>query len=74
MDLLRPVHAAWRARLKAGARATPADLSAYVAIGILLLYHGFSAELSAVADTGVTAPAAPTPVVELARARCWRGR
>jgi hypothetical protein len=33
MELLHPVHAASRQRLKAGARVTPGDLSAYVAVG-----------------------------------------
>src|SRR6185312_3599906 len=54
MDLLHSVHAASRQRLKAGARVTPGDLSAYVGVGLLLLYYAFSAELQAVADTGVT--------------------
>jgi DNA-binding NtrC family response regulator len=56
IDLLRPMHAGVRARLKAGASATAAELSAYVAVGLLLLNYGFDAELQEVADTGVTPP------------------
>lgn len=54
VDILRPVHAQIRARLKARAPATPEELDAYVEIGLLLLSHGFEVELQEIADTGVT--------------------
>jgi hypothetical protein len=54
MELLRPMHAGVRARLKAHAPATAEELSAYVTVGLLLLSYGFEVELQEVADTGVT--------------------